>query len=98
MYNNKYPHICILCGYLCENIPFASIRSPAADGEPILSHLTNGHDECRGQTGVGEQRNVEVDGRAADLVSVVQLAARLVLRNVYDQIDLLVAYVVYHVG
>ena len=47
---------------------------PALDAYIVNAHGAERLDEGAGQTSVGYKRNIQVDGGAADLVSVVQLA------------------------
>ena len=45
-------------------------------------------DKCTCQTCVGDQRNIQVDGGATDLVTVADLAFGEVLRNVHHHVNL----------
>ncbi len=42
------------------------------DSDVVNAHRAEGIDECACQTGIGSQRNVQVDCGTADLVSVFQ--------------------------
>lgn len=57
-----------------------------------------GIDECRSQTGVCQQGNVEVDGRAAHFVAVGKLGRREVLGKVDYEVDFLVVEQLHDLG
>ena len=61
---------------------------PALDGDVVLAHLAEGADERGGQSRVGDERDVEVDGGAADLVAVAQLALLKRAGDVDHHVDL----------
>ena len=65
------------------------ILRPRLDAQVVHRHRAEGIDEGAGQTGVGDERNVEVDGRTAYLVAVTQLARRQVLGDVDHHVDFL---------
>ena len=71
---------------------------PAFDLDISRSQSAEGNDKGTCQSGIRDQRNVEVDCTASDRVVVVQLILRQVFRDVNHQIDLLLLDVVQRVG
>ena len=65
------------------------IGTPRLDVDVLGLHRTESTDEGGGQTAVGDKRDVEVDGRTADLVAVGELVDGEILRNVDHHVDLL---------
>ena len=63
---------------------------PALDLDVVDGHRAECADEGCGQTGIRDERDVEVYGCTTDIVSVGQLLVREVLRNVDHQVELLV--------
>ena len=68
-----------------------AIFVPRLDSKVIKTHRCEGMDEGRGESVVGEERDVEVDGCTTDLVAVGELARGEVLRDIDHHVDLLVA-------
>lgn len=62
---------------------------PALDLDVLLVELAERRDKGARQSGVRDERNVEVDRAAANRVVVAELGLRQVLRDVDYQIDLL---------
>ncbi len=67
--------------------PLLIILPPALDQQILLFQFTKRRDKSAGEAGIGDQRDVVVDGRAADIVVVVQLGAGKVLGDVDYQLD-----------
>ena len=65
------------------------IGTPRLDVDVLGLHRAESADESGGQTAVGDKRDVEVDGRTADLVAVGELVDGEILRNVDHHVDLL---------
>ena len=59
-----------------------SIFIPGTNFYVIKRHGRKRRDECSGQTGVGEQRHIKVNRRAAYLVSVAEFRRRKILGHV----------------
>lgn len=68
-----------------------SVFLPGGDADGVDGTGDEGFDEGEGQTGVGEEGDVVVDGVASDAVAVGELALGVVLGYVYDKIDCVVA-------
>ena len=63
------------------------ILLPALDLDVLLLHLAEGIDEGTGQTRVGDQRNVVIDRRTTNLVTIGQLTLAVILRDVDYQLE-----------
>ena len=66
------------------------ILIPGLNLNIILTHLAERPDKCSRQTCIGNQGDVEVDGRTADLVTVVHLESAVVLRDIDHEVYFLV--------
>jgi len=78
-------------------IRIKSIFLPRLDLDILFIHFAEGIDEGTCQTGVGNQRNVVVDGTTTNLVTVGQFALGVVLRDVYDEVELVFGNHLHHV-
>ena len=70
---------------------------PALNLKLILAHCAECLDEGGSQTGIGEQRNVVVDGATTDSVTIGQLTLGVILRDVDDEVELVVGNHLHHV-
>ena len=70
---------------------------PALDLNVFQFGSAEGFDEGFGQAGIRHQRNVVIDGAAADTVPVGQFAFTVVFRNVHNQVELMVGNHLHHV-
>ena len=61
--------------------------APCLDFDVIEALRAEGVDECGGKSGVGDERNVEVDGCTTNLVAIGEFAHREVLRHVHHHVD-----------
>lgn len=69
------------------NYQLIIILLPALHLDVLQFQVAECLDEGLGQTGIGHQRNVVIDGTTTDAVAVGQLTFRVVLRYVDDQFD-----------
>ena len=81
----------------CNPIHFLFKLLPALDLEILQLLFAEGLDEGGSQTRIGDERNIVVDSTATDLVAVGQLAFRVVLRNVDNQVELMIVNHVHHI-
>ncbi len=63
---------------------------PTLDLDIVEGHRAEGADEGGGEAGVGDKRDIEVDGGSTDVVSVGQLLVGEVLRDVDHEVEFLV--------
>lgn len=70
---------------------------PALDLDFILAHVAECFNECFGQAGVGNQRNVVVDGPTTDAVTVGQFPFGVVFRDVDNQVELMFRNHLHHI-
>ena len=73
------------------------ILLPALDLQVILRECAESLDEGRCQASIGHQWNVVVDGATTDSVTISQLALGMILRNVDDEVELVVGNHLHHV-
>ena len=64
------------------------VFTPGLDANLLDRNGAEGLDEGRGQTTVGDQGDIQVDGRTTDLVAVGELVRGQVLRNVHHHVNL----------
>ena len=72
-----------------KNPALLSIFAPASDGYVVRTHGAECADESTGQTGIGQQWNIQVYGSAADTVAVTQFACSQILRDIHHHVNLL---------
>ena len=63
---------------------------PALNLQLILAQCAECLDEGGSKTGIGEQRNVVVDGTTTDSVTIGELTLGVILRDVDDEVELVV--------
>ena len=85
--------ICVLC-----SLRACLIFLPALDFEFIDGDCGKGSDESRCQPGVGEKRDIEVDGGAAYLSPVAQFCAGEVSGHIHHEVHLAVVEQVERLG
>ena len=82
--------ICRLSLLLLLVVRFLLILRPALDCDAFYRHVAESADEGAGKATVRDERDVEVDGGTAYLVTVGQLTGRKVLRDVDHHVNLMV--------
>ena len=70
---------------------------PALDLKLILAQCAECLDEGGSQTGIGDQRNVVVDGTTTDSVTIGELTLGVILRDVDDEVELVIRNHLHHV-
>ena len=80
-----------------NHFQFLLIILPRLDLQVVLAHRTECLDECRSKTGVGDQWDVMVDSATTNLIAIGQLALGVVLRDVYDKVELMIVYHIHHI-
>ena len=80
-----------------EDFPLPETPATTLDLDVFHLQGAEGLDEGFGQTDVGHQRNVMVDGTTADAVTIGELAVGVILRNVDDEVELVSLNHIHHV-
>ena len=80
------------------NLLYGLVFVPAFDLDVRFFQSAESRDESIGQSGIGYQRDIEIDSAAANRIVVIQLVFGKVFRNVYDQIDFFVPNIIQGVG
>ena len=72
------------------------ILLPTLNLDIIELHRAESIDESLGETHIGHQRDVMVDGTTTDAITIGELALGMVLRHIDDEVKLMVGNHVHH--